>query len=47
MFESTRNAQWTWCSIDRERTGPKRFSEVRALMYKVGTVCYPSWAPKD
>lgn len=45
MFERTRNAQWTWCSIARERTGLKGFSEVNALRYKAGTVCYPGWAP--
>ncbi|CDT82261.1 hypothetical protein VCR31J2_1340010 [Vibrio coralliirubri] len=45
MFEYIGNAQWTWCSIARERTGPKGFSEEHALMFKAGTVCYPGWAP--
>ncbi|MEZ9039522.1 MULTISPECIES: hypothetical protein [Vibrio] len=45
MFENIGNAQWTWGSIARERTGPKGFSEEHALMYKAETVCYPGWAP--
>jgi hypothetical protein len=45
MFKNISNAQWIWFSIYRKGTGLKGFSDVHALMCKVGTVRYTGWGP--